>query len=151
MKMPTPDNGLTIVTIEELLEITFPPREEILAPIIMSQSLTMIHAWRGIGKTHVAIGIAHAVATGSRFLKWNAPKPHGVLYLDGEMPGVVLQERLQAVVAASGKDPPPGLFRIATPDLQKNGVMPDLSTPEGQDTVDSMMTAETKLIMTLPH
>lgn len=141
------NNRLTVVTLEQLLDITFPPREEILAPIITTQSLTMLHAWRGIGKTHLVLGAAHAISTGSSFLKWSAPSPSGILYLDGEMPGIVLQERLEAIVAASGKEPPPGYFRIATPDLQKNGVMPDLSTPDGQSIVDEMVTPETKLII----
>ena len=138
---------MTIVTLEELLDISFRPREEILGSLIMTQSLNMFYAWRGVGKTHVAIGAAYAVATGSRFLKWKTPKPRGVLYLDGEMPGVALQERLQAVVEANGKDPPPGFFKIATPDLQQHGVMPDLATQEGQSAVDAMITPEIELIV----
>ncbi len=142
-----PGNSLTVVTLEELLDISFRPREEILGSLIMTQSLNMFYAWRGVGKTHVAIGAAYAVATGSKFLKWTAPRPRGVLYLDGEMPGVALQERLQAVVEANGKDPPAGFFKIATPDLQQHGVMPDLATQEGQSAVDAMITPEIELIV----
>ena len=58
------NSSLTVVTLEQLLDITFPPREEILAPIITTQSLTMLHAWRGIGKTHLVLGAAHAISTG---------------------------------------------------------------------------------------
>lgn len=46
----------------------------------------MIYAPRGVGKTHVALGIAYAVTSGGQFLGWQASKPRGVLYLDGEMP-----------------------------------------------------------------
>ena len=36
------------------------PRERILAPWLLTQSLNMLYAWRGIGKTHVALGIGYA-------------------------------------------------------------------------------------------
>lgn len=142
-----PGNSLTIVTLEELLNTSFRRREEILGSLIMTQSLNMFYAWRGVGKTHVALGVAHAVSAGGWFLKWKAPKPRPILYLDGEMPGRAIQERLQAIVDASGKDPPPGFFQIATPDLQEHGVMPDLSTYEGQNVVDAMIKPEIELIV----
>ena len=54
------------------------------------------------GKTHVALGIAHAVSCGSTFLRWKAPEARSVLYVDGEMPQQALQERLNALQKASG-------------------------------------------------
>jgi hypothetical protein len=33
------------------------------------------HAERGIGKTHVALGIAWAIHVGAPFLRWRAPAP----------------------------------------------------------------------------
>jgi hypothetical protein len=45
----------------------------------------MLYASRGARKTHVALGIAYAVATGSAFLKWWAPRARRVLPVDGEM------------------------------------------------------------------
>ena len=62
------DPGLCVLTLSELLTREFPEREAILAPWLLTQSLSMIHAWRGVGKTHVALGIAYAVATGGKFL-----------------------------------------------------------------------------------
>jgi RecA-family ATPase len=56
----------------------------------------MLYAWRGVGKTHVALGIGFAVASGGTFLGWQATAPRRVLYLDGEMPGASLQSRLAA-------------------------------------------------------
>ena len=101
-----------------------------LDPWLPVQGLVMIHAPRGIGKTFVGIGVAVAVASGGDFLRWKAPKPRAVLYLDGEMPGVVFQERLAMAINGS-KAEPTAPFKIITPDLQKNGI-PDLSTKEGQ-------------------
>ena len=138
---------LNVLSLHDFLETSFPERESLLSPIILTQSLSMIHAWRGLGKTHVGLGIAYAVASGGEFLKWRSPQPRGVLYLDGEMPGSALQERLAAITAASDSKPLPGYFRIITPDLQDLGSMPDLATPEGQAAVNAMLTPETALIV----
>lgn len=141
------EKRLKVLSLQELLQTSFPERESLLSPIILTQSLSMIHAWRGLGKTHIGLGIAYAVASGGKFLKWYSPQPRGVLYLDGEMPGSALQERLVAITAASDREPLPDYFRIITPDLQDAGGMPDLSTLEGQAAVNAMLTPETALIV----
>ena len=46
------------------------------APLrIPEQGLVMLYSRRGVGKTHVALGIAAAVASGTSFLQWRAPSP----------------------------------------------------------------------------
>jgi len=147
----TPAEGLApalrVMAFEDLLKARFPARELLLDPIITTQSINMLHAWRGIGKTHVGLGIAYAVASGGAFLKWKAAKPRAVLYLDGEMPGYSLQERLQQIQESNDKDPPDGFFKILTPDLQEPGNMPDLSTLEGQAAVERILTPDISLIV----
>ena len=130
---------IVTVTLEELLAHHFPPREMLLDPFITSQSLNLIHAWRGTGKTHVALGIAHALASGGRFLRWTASKPTPVLYLDGEMPGNVLQERLAAIMNAAGSKALDGYLRLVTPDLQPDGIMPNLATTEGCNAIEAAL------------
>lgn len=112
----------TVLTIHEMLSREFLPSEMLLSPWLASQSLSMIHAWRGTGKTHVALGVAYAVASGGTFLQWQAERPRSVLYIDGEMPGCRLKERLAAIVAANDKEPPsPEMLRIITPNAaQRN-------------------------------
>jgi DNA-directed RNA polymerase specialized sigma24 family protein len=127
-----------VVNILELANHTFMPREQILSPWCLTQSLNMIYAWRGVGKTHVALGIAFAIATGGAFLCWRATTRRKVLYLDGEMPGASLQNRLTALIAASDVDFDPDYFRILTPDLQE-GAMPDICTLEGQFAVEDLI------------
>src|SRR5690242_6213730 len=125
------------VTLRDLLTRELPPRDMLLAPWLTSQSLTMIHAWRGTGKTHVALGIAYALASGGAFLNWTATQPVRVLYLDGEMPGAVLKERLAAIVDAADREAEEGELRLVTPDLQPDGIMPYLGTREGQEAVEA--------------
>lgn len=126
------------VNILELVSHTFKPREQILSPWLLTQSLNMLYAWRGVGKTHVALGIAYAAATGGKFLCWTATKRRKVMYLDGEMPGASLQNRLANLIATSTEDFDPDYFRILTPDLQE-GAMPDLATYEGQAAIDDLI------------
>ena len=130
--------GLRIVSIEELFALELPPREMLLAPFLPSQGLALIVAKRGVGKTHVALGIAYAVATGGEFFCWKAPAPKKVLYIDGEMPASLMQERLQKLVAMSGKQPDKDFFKLITPDLQDKA-MPDLSRQEGRDTIEEFL------------
>ena len=121
---------LKMVDIVELLSLQFPPRENLLSPWLPQQGLCMVYAPRGIGKTHFSLGVSYAVASGGTFLSWTAYSPRGVLFLDGEMPGVVLQERLARIATSSEKEPAAPL-RIITPDLQPRGMI-NLSDPEDQ-------------------
>lgn len=109
----------------------FPSREPILSPVFCKSSLNMIFSQRGVGKTHTALGIAHAAASGSDFWGWNAEKPVKVLYIDGEMPGESLQDRLAEIIKSSCKEPPEGFLQFITIDLN-DGMMPDISTLAGQ-------------------
>jgi putative DNA primase/helicase len=134
-----PDKTVVAVSIGEFLQMEIPPREFILEPVLTTQSLTMLFASRGVGKTHVALGIAYAVASGGAFLKWQAPKPKRVLYLDGEMPAGTMQSRMAEMVQRSETEPPsPDFLRLVTPDLQ-DGPMPDISTEKGQATIDPLI------------
>jgi putative DNA primase/helicase len=132
------DLGLRVLTLDEFLAETIPPREEILAPWLLTQSLSMLHSWRGVGKTFMGLNIAYAVATGGEFLSWKAPKPRKALYIDGEMAAAALQERFKGIVLADERDFDPEYLRIVTPDLQP-GPMPDLATDEGQTAIEEIV------------
>jgi putative DNA primase/helicase len=124
------------IDITDLLAMTFPPRAMVLAPIIPEKGLVMIYASRGIGKTHVALGISYAVATGGKFLRWEAPKPRRVLHVDGEMPAQALQDRWSWIAGAS-KDAQ-GMLQIIPGDLIECGVG-NLSSPEVQAELEEQL------------
>lgn len=128
------DRPLRAVGLHDFIAMELPVREQILSPWLMTQSLSMIYGWRGVGKTHVSLGVSYAVACGSEFLQWKADKARRVLLVDGEMPGPALQERFATIIASNEKQPEPGFLTIVTPDLQE-GAMPDLSTHSGQETI----------------
>jgi AAA domain-containing protein len=136
---------LVAISIAEFLSMEIPARKHLLSPVLPEQGLMMIHGPRGLGKTHLTVGIAVAVASGDKFLRWSAPNPAGVLLVDGEMPASALQERLAKAVQASEKEVAASL-RIVTPDLNRDAGMPDLSTTEGQAAVDALV-GDAKLIV----
>lgn len=87
--------------LKEFLELSIKPREMLLDPVLPEKGLAMLYAARGTGKTHVALGMAFAIATGRQFLRWTAPRARRVLLIDGEMPAAALQERLASIVAGA--------------------------------------------------
>jgi len=137
---------LRVIELAEFLSLDLPPRELILSPWLPRAGLCMLHAFRGVGKTHLSLGIAYAVAKGGSFLTWKAEKPRGVLYIDGEMPAVVLQERLARIVLMNKDTSIPSRLRIVTPDLQPHGI-PDLATTEGQEIINQYIDDDIDLII----
>jgi hypothetical protein len=136
--LPLSAEPIVVVDVHDFLTRSLPVREEILSPWLLTQSLNMIHSWRGVGKTHVALAIAFAVAAGSTFLTWSAVKARKVLYIDGEMPAAALQERIAAINIGAPADPAPGMLKLITPDLQ-HGPVPDLATADGQESINAVL------------
>ena len=136
---PRGQHAIVVCDAGELLAKELPAREMLLSPWLLTQSLSMIYAWRGIGKTHVALGIAYALASGGEFLDWRAAQPAQVLYLDGEMPAPALKDRIARIVASSDNEAAPGMLRFVTPDLQPDGIVPNLAEHEGQDVIDGII------------
>ncbi|SHM18693.1 AAA family ATPase [Rhodanobacter sp. OK091] len=134
-----PPRKVVAVDAAGLLSASFPPRDKLLKPWLSSQSLAMIYAPRGIGKTHMALGVAYALASGGEFLGWQATAQTPVLYLDGEMPGADLKARVATVIASNEREAADGYLRFVTPDLQADGVMPNLYQPEGREAVNAAL------------
>jgi len=128
---------LKVIGLKDFVNLEIPNREMLLSPIIPAQGLIMIAAKRGVGKTHIALGMAYAMATGDTFLRWNAPTPKKVLYIDGEMPATSMQERLKKIILMSNEsyNCDYEFFHLLTPD-QQDRPMPDLSTQEGRDAIE---------------
>ncbi len=138
-------DSLVVLNLEELLNKEITPRHNLLSPWLPSQGLCMIYSKTGLGKSWLALEIAYAVASGGRFLNWEAESPQGVLYIDGEMQLSEMQERLSKIEKIRGQKIG-GLFKILSPDAQVFGI-PDLSTLEGQQKIDELMGDEIKLVV----
>ncbi|WP_439545292.1 AAA family ATPase [Sandarakinorhabdus sp.] len=142
-----PPPRLQPMALGDFLKLDLPPREMLLGPIIAERSLGMIFATRGIGKTHLVIGMAIAAGTGTSFLQWTAPKPCRVLLIDGEMPAVALQERLAtAIKSCAAPELAQANISILAADMFLEG-LPDLSNPEGQEQLAPALDGQDLLIL----
>jgi AAA domain/Homeodomain-like domain len=135
------------LTLSELFELEIKQREMILSPILSEKGTAMIYAYRGVGKTHVALGIAYAAASGGTFLKWSAPKPRRVLLIDGEMPAVDLKDRLLGIVAIAEKEAAPDAMRVIAGDLIEHGGIGNLADPTVQAELDKHLDGIDLLIL----
>lgn len=140
------ESRLRVVTAVELLTMDFPPREFVVDPILQTQGLMMLYSARGVGKTLTSLGIGCAVAAGGKFLRWQAPKPRKVLYVDGEMPAITMRERLAGIIAGMDGEIEPGYFRLITSDLQMEGI-PSLSGTIGQTMIEAELEDSELLII----
>mgnify|MGYP002633606287 CR=1 FL=1 len=136
-------SGIVAADLGTFLNLEIPPRTCLISPWLPSGGLTQVYAYRGIGKTHFALNVGYAVATGGEYLGWKCSTPKRVLYIDGEMPAADMQERLRMIMGEETITA--HNFILVTPDLQ-NVVTPNLATEEGQQNLESY-TSEADLII----
>jgi hypothetical protein len=137
---------LRAVSVTELLRLDVKEREMVMHPFIPTQGLAMLYSQRGVGKTFISLGISIAVASGTAFLKWAAPKARRVLYVDGEMPCATLRDRISNIVAGTDIAHPLDNLRVITSDLQDRA-LPDLSTVAGQDLIEAHLDGVELLVL----
>ncbi|CEF49196.1 unnamed protein product [uncultured bacterium] len=82
-----------VVTSTELHDLELVPRKKLLGDWFCEGDLGFIFAFRGVGKTWLAVAIAQALATGGKLGDWQAHEPVKVLYVDGEMPPDLMRDR----------------------------------------------------------
>jgi DnaB-like helicase N terminal domain/AAA domain/Homeodomain-like domain len=135
-----PPPSIRPLAASEFLKLELRPRQKILAPWLPQKGLVMVYSLRGVGKTLLGMSSAYAIAVGAGFLGFTTSgRPHKILYIDGEMPAVTMQERLAAVVGGFTRQPPADdFFRILISDLSPTG-LPDLATAEGQSWIDAQV------------
>jgi AAA domain/Helix-turn-helix domain len=131
----------------ELLERRIEPPEKACGFFSMSE-LLLIVAWRGVGKTHVGLGLTVAIASAGTFLGWESQKARRVLYVDGELPLWTLQERLKLACAAIMDARPENVtfvsaaeerkgFDFASPPKEKDGK----KLPNDRDRIEEIIAA----------
>jgi hypothetical protein len=76
-----------------------PPEPALLGPIVPG-SIALVRGPRGVGKSWLALGIAHAVANGGGLLGWRGRRAPA-LYVETAMSGVLLGARLRELGPAA--------------------------------------------------
>ena len=90
------------VTAAELQSIELPHHALLLDRWLAESDLGFVFAARGVGKTHLCLGLARALAEGGRIGPWRAREAVPVLYVDGEMNAEQIRERDKALAKGEG-------------------------------------------------
>ena len=138
---------LKVVSMADFLSMALPGRDFLLHPVIPAQGSVIMFAPRGIGKTFAALSAALAVSGGLSLYSWRAAKAYRVLYVDGEMPAITMQERLAALTRGMAA-PEHALHNLSilTPDMQPRP-MPDLATLAGQCALEPFLSGINLLVL----
>lgn len=130
-----------VLNLTEFFSQPIPDAVQLLGPI-HEADVGFLAAWRGTGKTLFNLSLSVAIARGVPFLGWKCPAPRPVLYIDGEMPFALMRAHLQTVLDSFKiykGDFDPNNLRIVTPDVQPDGMEPDLSTKVGRQRMDDVI------------
>jgi putative DNA primase/helicase len=115
------------------------------APVLRQKDTGMIFAPTGVGKSWLVQGIALAVASRGRFLKWRASARRRVLLVDGELPAGTLQDRFRALLPAIESSEDPDLCVLAA-DVQDEP-LPSLAGASGQARVEEHLAGVSLLVL----
>lgn len=124
-----------IYTMAEFMKNPLKPVTYLVKPLIPESGVSLLYAERGAGKTFMALSIACAAASGFDFLRFKAPKPCKVLYVDGEMDSREIQDRLRLLENGFAKDNKivnRDNLRLFLCGMQGDNPMPNLAVTEGQ-------------------
>jgi hypothetical protein len=91
----------SVVTALELNNLELAPREKLLGDWFCEGDCGFLFAFRGTGKTWLALAMAQALSTGGKLGDWKAPAPVKVLYVDGEMPPDLMRDRCKGLEASN--------------------------------------------------
>lgn len=131
--------GLKTIDLPEFVQMEIPPRGLFMRPWLPEKGLVMVYGPRGVGKTYFALEVGLAVATAGKYLQWTTPSPRRVLYIDGEMPAGVLQERVLTMLKEAEGDSEPH-FELLSYDLQSPDKMPlNLADPDHQLSLEPIL------------
>jgi hypothetical protein len=136
-----PDERAIAIPASVLSVMNLKPREWLLDNLLTAKSMNEIFAWRGIGKTWFALGLAHAIASAAKFGKWQASRPRQVLYVDGELDAASLQQRIKLLGAADDRD-----LKLLCCDMQDDP-FPNLATARAQRMIENALGDDGELLI----
>lgn len=91
-----------LISAGEPLPLAGSKRPQILEPILRKAGLLWFYGAEKLGKTWLALSLAHTIATGGSFGPWRAPKPRKVLFVDGEMHPDDLNSAIRCISKGQG-------------------------------------------------
>jgi hypothetical protein len=132
MRQPVEGDGGSCFTLSDWLARDIPTPDLLLGEILSTTTRMMIVAPTGLGKTNFTMMMGMSVSAGRDFMHWTVPRPHRVLFVDGEMSRRLMKIRLADAARRLGVVPA-NFFVLCRDDLAD---MPPLNTKAGQDFID---------------
>lgn len=86
-----------IITADKFAKIEFPKLSYYLHPWLTTQSISMIYGGAGLGKSWLVLSILKAIVDKEDLGPWRFVNTAPVLYLDAEMTGIDVQERIDSL------------------------------------------------------
>lgn len=100
---------------ENFLGTYYPPPQYILEPLIAEQQIIQIAGESGVGKTMFGLTLAGCIAAGEPVLDLvYVGKPRPILYIEGELPGSDIQERIRGMKEKLKNKISKDYFNVAT-------------------------------------
>jgi hypothetical protein len=110
-----------LLAVEHWLERDIKPMDWLLSEVMATTTRTLVYAPTGLGKTNIGLALSAHLAAGKDFLHWRTHRACRVLYIDGEMPDILLKGRLRDAVRRLGSIPKGNLLALNRgdfPDMQ---------------------------------
>lgn len=130
------------IMLHDLLSMDIPEPEMFISPFLRSNSVTMIYAAPGIGKTwlahDIAVALTHLKAYGDSLGPWKIKKGCGVMLVDGELPLFDLKQRLALLakhLGACDQEEPLEVYSSIESSCKEGGNAIDLTQQEWRDNV----------------
>lgn len=121
------------VDLADLSTLDFPKKKYILKPWLREATINIIFASTAVGKSQLAMIIGYCASTGNKIFNWEAPeRRYKVLYYDAEMDSETEEKRMSTLMNTLPKDYNRNYLRFANLELQKENMLPSISTPEGR-------------------
>jgi len=87
-----------ILTQRSLAALDIPPRQFLIGEWMPKDSVGMVYAPRGVGKSWFCMALGVSISEGrKRFLGWELNSHERVLYVDGEMATVEIKDRFSGL------------------------------------------------------
>jgi hypothetical protein len=137
----------SVVTSRELQNLVLVPRKKLLGDWFCEGDLGFIFAFRGVGKTWLALAIAQALSTGGKLGHWPAWEPVNVLYVDGEMPPDLMRVRCKGLQATNEN------LRFLNHEIlfERAGRVLNIARPEDQQAITARCVADGVKVLILDN
>lgn len=127
------------ISIEDFLTSDIKPIEWVLEPYIVKNSINMLFADTGIGKSNFALELCWCLSSLQKFIKWKPTSHYKILYIDGEMDHTEIKAKLDSIALRNKENPLSNSFKLYTSEMVENdGLSPiDLYSPVWRSLLDS--------------